>query len=148
MKSDSLTLAGGVQRFTVSLPRKLFTQFERMIHSKGFSNRSQAVTDLVSKAVSEHQTKISNTVMTGVLTVIYEHRKRDLQNRLTQLQHKYLKEIISIQLIHLENDHSLQVLLMQGPGKRLKMISDEFITCKGVKQGKLELSATIIPQLY
>ena len=148
MISETTDVAGGVERFTVSLPRKLFSQFERMIRTRGFANRSQAVTDLVSKAVSEHNTKITNSVMTGVLTLIYEHRRKDIQNRLTDIQHKYLKEIISIQVVHLEKDHSLQVLLMQGPGKRLKTISDELITCKGVKQGKLELSATIIPQLY
>ncbi|MEM9398730.1 MAG: nickel-responsive transcriptional regulator NikR [Verrucomicrobiota bacterium] len=138
----------GVERFTVCLPSALFHDFERISEQRGFASRSQAIAELVSRAVGEHRVKHSNAVMTGVLTLVYEHRKRDVQNKLTDLQHKYLKEIITVQVVHLERGHSLQVLLMQGPAKRLKKISDELITCKGVTQGKLELSSTILPQIY
>ena len=58
-----------------------------------------------------------------------------------KIQHKWLKEVISTQRVHLENHHSLEVLLVQGPGVRLKAIASELIVCKGVKHGCLNVSS-------
>jgi CopG family nickel-responsive transcriptional regulator len=50
--------------------------------------------------------------------------------------------------VHLENLHSLEVLLVQGPGARLKKIADELIACKGVKHGNLNVTSTVLPPIY
>ena len=82
------------------------------------------------------------------LCVEQKERKTGLQSRLMKIQHKYLKEIISSQHVHLENHHSLEVILAQAPGVRLKQISDELIACKGVKHGYLNVTSTILPPIY
>ena len=43
---------------------------------------------------------------------------------------------------------SLQVLLVQGPADRLKMISDRMIACRGVITGKLLMSTAILPPVH
>ena len=52
------------------------------------------------------------------------------------------------QHVHLENHHSLEVILAQAPGLRLKRIADELIACKGVKHGYLNVTSTILPPIY
>jgi CopG family nickel-responsive transcriptional regulator len=39
----------GVTRFGVSLEEPLLQQFDRLIHRKGYSNRSEALRDLIWK---------------------------------------------------------------------------------------------------
>ncbi len=71
---------------------------------------------MISEQLVQHQQRFGRQVMAGTITLIYDHAKPGLQSRLTKIQHQYLKEIISSQHVHLENHHSLEVLLVQGTG--------------------------------
>ena len=48
----------------------------------------------------------------------------------------------------LEDNHTMEVILVQGPASRLKSIADELITCKGVRSGKLTISSALIPPIH
>ncbi|WP_455198809.1 hypothetical protein, partial [Kaarinaea lacus] len=73
---------------------------------------------------------------------------RGLQKKLTDLQHKYIDEIISSLNVNLVDAQTLGVVLVQGPAKKLKKIADKMITCKGVSTGQLLMSAAIMPPLH
>jgi CopG family nickel-responsive transcriptional regulator len=103
---------------------------------------------MISEQLVQHAQKFGRQIMAGTITLIYDHAKNGLQTRLMKIQHKYLKEIISSQHVHLENHHSLEVILAQAPGLRLKRIADELIACKGVKHGYLNVTSTILPPIY
>jgi CopG family nickel-responsive transcriptional regulator len=64
---------------------------------------------MISEQLVAHATHFGKEVMAGTITLIYDHTKPSLQTRLMKTQHKYLKEIISSQHVHLENHHSLVV---------------------------------------
>jgi CopG family nickel-responsive transcriptional regulator len=49
--------------------------------------------------------------------------------------------------VHLEHHHYLEVLLVQGPARDLRKLSDTLGGCKGVKQARLQLTATAMPPL-
>ena len=86
--------------------------------------------------------------MMGLITLIYDHRKTRLQRKLTDLQHQYLREIVTIQLIHLERQHTMQVLLVQGPVQNLRRIANAAISLKGVRHGSLQLNSELLPPLF
>jgi CopG family nickel-responsive transcriptional regulator len=135
-------------RFSVSVPADVVRAFDQMAKARGFANRSQCLTALVNEAVVDHASEREEAVMMGLITFIYDHRRRNLQNRITDIQHRYLKEIITIQLVHLEKNRSLQILLVQGPARVLRQITDRFATLKGVHYGKLQLSTDLLPPLH
>jgi CopG family nickel-responsive transcriptional regulator len=135
-------------RFTVSMPAATVRGLDRVAHGRGFANRSQALATLIRESVADYDASVDDTVMMGVLTFTYDHRRRNLQNRLTDLQHRHLKEIITIQLVHLENHHSLQILLVQGPARLLRQIRDAFASLKGVQHAALQLNSTVLPPLH
>ena len=114
----------------------------------GYASRSEAISKMISEQLVQHQQQLGRQIMAGTITLIYDHAKNGLQGRLMRIQHKYLKEIISSQHVHLEQQHSLEVLLVQGPGFRLKRIADALITCRGVKHGYLNVTSTILPPIY
>jgi CopG family transcriptional regulator, nickel-responsive regulator len=139
---------GNAARITISIPEALFANLDKMVAKRGFKSRSEAISKMISEQLVRHQEELGKQIMAGTITLIYSHEKPGLQNRLMTIQHKYLKEIITSQHVHLENHHSLEVLLVQGPGARLKKIADELIACKGVKHGNLNVTSTVLPPIY
>lgn len=135
-------------RISISLPSALFDELDAMVTTRGFASRSDAISKMISEQLVQHQQQLGRQIMAGTITLIYDHTKNGLQSRLMKIQRKYLKEIISSQHVHLEHQHSLEVLLVQGPGVRLKRIADELITCRGVKHGYLNVTSTILPPIY
>jgi CopG family nickel-responsive transcriptional regulator len=135
-------------RISISLPVTLFDELDDMVAKRGYASRSDAISKMISEQLVQHQNELGKGVMAGTITLIYDHAKAGLPTRLLNLQHKWLKEVISSQRVHLENHHTLEVLLVQGPGYRLKQIASELIACKGVKHGYLTVSSTIIPPIH
>jgi CopG family transcriptional regulator, nickel-responsive regulator len=135
-------------RITISLPTSLFDELDAMVAARGFASRSQALSKMISEQLVRDAEQLGRQIMAGTITLIYDHSKPGLQSRLMKLQHGFLKEIISSQHVHLEHHHSLEVLLVQGPGRRLRQIADTLIACKGVKHGNLNVTSTILPPIY
>jgi CopG family nickel-responsive transcriptional regulator len=86
--------------------------------------------------------------MAGTVTVVYTNNRIDLRQKLARIQKVFLKEVISSQHVFLEEDHSLEVLLVQGPNRRLQMLRDEIMSCKGVTTAKLTLTGELLPPLH
>jgi CopG family transcriptional regulator, nickel-responsive regulator len=135
-------------RISISLPSTLYDELDAMVAARGYASRSEAISKMISEQLVQHQQQLGRQIMAGTITLIYDHAKSGLQGRLMRIQHRYLKEIISSQHVHLEQQHSLEVLLVQGPGFRLKRIANELITCRGVKHGYLNVTSTILPPIY
>lgn len=136
-----------VERISVSIPKSLLAQLDEMVEARGFGSRSQAISEMINTELAGHGEELGDKVMAGTITLIYDHSKQQLQNRLTEIQHKYTAEVVSSLHVHLENQHTMEVILVQGPANKLKTIADQLITCKGVKTGKLQLTAIVIPPL-
>lgn len=137
-----------VQRITISLPVDLFRQFEIMLEERGFANRSQAIAEILNQHISDYYSFKGNRVMAGTVTLLYEHRKPGLMQLLADIQHQHVNEVISSFRVLLENHHTMDVILMQGPAKVLRAITNRFLACKGVLAGRLNLTRTVMPPLH
>ena len=136
-----------VTRFSISLPAGLAAHLDRMVTRRGFKNRSQAIAEMARMHLSEVEVETGNGSTAGTISLIYDHRKRNLQAALSEIQHRYFLLIVASMHVHLEHHHYLEVLLVQGPPRQLHQLADELATCKGVKHGKLQLTAVGIPPL-
>ena len=135
-------------RITISLATTLFEDLDAMVDARGYASRSEAISKMISGEIVQHQQQLGRRILAGTITLIYDHATNGLQNRLMKIQHQYLKAIISSQHVHLENHHSLEVLLVQGPGYVLKNIAGALISCRGVKHGYLNVTSVILPPIY
>ncbi len=131
-----------VIRFGVSLDKVLLDRFDGLIGKKGYSNRSEAIRDLIrdSLVMEEWESAASETV--GSITIVYSHETRELTDTLTDLQHRYHKAIISSMHIHLDEHNCLEVIVVKGKSGDIKAIADRLIGTKGVKHGKLSVTTT------
>jgi CopG family nickel-responsive transcriptional regulator len=143
----SRTPSDKVVRFSVSLPESLLDELDTMVERRGYQSRSQAVAALARDGLVEYASQLGTASVAGTISLVYDYRKKGLQARLAAIQHKYFLLIVSNMHVHLEHHNYLEVLLVQGPAKELQKLSDELVTCRGVKNGKLNLTATAIPPL-
>ncbi len=137
-----------VSRISISLPEKLLADLDRMVKQRGFESRSQAVNEMLHQTLLEHKNDIGDDVMVGIIALFYNNAVPGLQKQLADLQVRYIDEVISSLHIHLMNNKTMEVVLVQGPARTLQMISDEMIARRGVISGKMHLVAALIPQVH
>ncbi|QJE94931.1 CopG family ribbon-helix-helix protein [Luteolibacter luteus] len=140
--------ADGLRRITVSMPEETFQAFERLVSARGFDSRSQAVAEMIHQHAAQHLGKIGTEIMAGTLTLVYDESKSALLRDLSRIFREHVAEVISSQHVLLEDEHVLEVILMQGPARTLREIANKLVTCKGVKTANLTLTPHLMPPLH
>lgn len=128
-------------RFGVSLDRRLLEEFDRHIHRRQYTNRSEALRDLIRDTLVGNEWSDERETV-GTITFVYDHHVRDLTRKLTDLQHDCQGQILSGMHVHLDHDHCLEVLVVKGRGSEIKQVADALVSVKGVKHGKLTMTTT------
>ncbi len=131
-----------LSRFGVSMDGKLLSQFDELIQQKGYSNRSEAVRDLVRHALVEDSWGNEDEQVVGTVTIVYDHHTRELAAKLTDHQHSHTDDIVSTLHIHLDAHFCLEVVVVKGTAAAVKKIADELIGTRGVVHGKLVCTTT------
>lgn len=137
-----------VNRISISLPEELQSELDAMVASRGFESRSQAINDMLRQHLVEHKRQTGNQVMVGTITILYDNSTRGLQKKLADLQYKHLDEVISSLHVHLMDNQTMEVILVQGPAEKVQAIGDEIITQRGVITGRMQLMAALIPPVH
>ena len=129
-------------RFGVSIPPKLLDRFDRSITEQGYTNRSEAIRDLIRDRLVELDWQAEEMQTVGTVTLVYDHYTRELSEKLTELQHRAHEVVVSAMHVHMDAHNCLEVLVVRGKGKDIKSIADKLISTKGVKHGKLVMTTT------
>ena len=78
----------------------------------------------------------------GTISIVYSHEVRELVDTLTDLQHRYHKQIRSGMHVHLDAHTCLEVMVVKGKSGDVRKIADQLIGTRGVKHGKLTTTTT------
>ncbi|MEI6642790.1 MAG: CopG family ribbon-helix-helix protein [Novosphingobium sp.] len=139
----------GLARLSMSLPAELFRKLDMMVTERQLPSRSQLMAELIRHALAAHEAFTRpDEMLAGTITLVYRGERGRVRHQLAQTQAHYLKEVISSQHVFLEDDQSLEVLLVQGPAARLKDLSDALRRVRGVQQLELVTTTALLPQLY
>ncbi|MFH1071341.1 MAG: nickel-responsive transcriptional regulator NikR [Candidatus Glassbacteria bacterium] len=131
-----------IVRFGVSIEDDLASRFDQHIRSEGYSNRSEALRDLIREHLATEQLSHDRTPAVGSLSLIYDHHQHNLQDTLNQLEHEYHQLVVSSLHVHIDHDNCLEVVILKGPNCWIKKVADRLVATRGVKHGKLTLTAT------
>lgn len=125
---------------------KLLKKFDSVMRERGYTNRSEAIRDLMRDAIVSSEWERGGNVV-GALTLVYDHDVRGVADKLTDLQHKYHANVISGMHIHLDEHNCMELLVLRGPAKEVREAADSLISARGVKHGKL-VASTIGKGVY
>ena len=130
-----------VTRFGVSLESELLDALDDYVKENNFPNRSQAIRQLIERNLVERKWQCNHQVA-GAITLVYDHHKRDLGRKITDIQHDYFQEILATQHFHLSHETCMEIIAVKGQASRLTELSDKLISLKGIEHGKLVMTKT------
>jgi CopG family nickel-responsive transcriptional regulator len=130
-----------VTRTGVSIEPELLDKFDRFIAKRGYKNRSEALRDLIRESLITEDIE-QNRPVVATLSMIYDHHRHDLSNKLNQLQHHSHENVMAATHVHLDHDNCLEVVIMKGRSGDVKHLADHMLSMRGVKHGKLVITST------
>lgn len=125
-----------LKRFGVSLEEEILLELDRLVERHNFPNRSQAIRYLIRSTLVQEKIRDDQEVA-GAIVIVYDHHKRDLLNKLMDVQHDYHDIILSTQHVHLSHDLCLETIALKGKATRLTELGNKVISLKGIKHGKI-----------
>jgi len=128
-------------RFGVSLDKELLSKFDKHIKDKNYPTRSKAIGDLIRENLVRKEW-IEGKEVVGAITLVYNHNKRELVNKLTDIQHDFHQVIISSQHIHLDENNCLEIVVVKGKPREVEKLAYRLKSTKGVKHGSLTMATT------
>jgi CopG family nickel-responsive transcriptional regulator len=129
-----------MERITISLDAELAGEFDRLIQSRGYRNRSEAVRDMLRAQLEQfRQTREESKHCIANLSYIYNHHERDLAERLTGLQHDHHNLTIATMHAHLDHEHCIESVILRGPTSEVSRFADAIKAERGVRHGQLNL---------
>jgi CopG family nickel-responsive transcriptional regulator len=130
-----------VERVSLAIERDLIERFDQLLARSGHSNRSEAIRDLMRSRVVDEEWGAGRGESVATVTIVYDHTKRDLADRLLEVGHDHHRMILATMHVHLDDSHCLEVTALRGKPADLRHFADHLIGMKGVRHGKLVMSS-------
>lgn len=127
-------------RFTVSIEPPLYERMEQMVADRNYGNRSEFIRDLVRESIVAETWKAGKEAV-GTITLIYNHHKRRLSEKLTAIQHHHHHLVMSAMHVHLDHDLCVEAVMVRGPAKDLQDMADVLRREKGVLHAALSMTS-------
>jgi CopG family nickel-responsive transcriptional regulator len=129
-----------MQRFTISLDERLAAEFDALMRTRGYGNRSEAVRDLLRGRIErERLARGEAPYSVGCLSYVYNHHERDLAERLTALAHDHHDLVVSATHAHLDHESCMETVILRGRTQEVRAYGDSVIAERGVRHGSLSL---------
>lgn len=133
----------------MTLPRQLSQQLDALVRERGLPSRSGWVADLIRSDLAAHGAASQpDELLAGTVTIVYLTKAARVRRQLAATLTAFLKEVISSQHVFLEGGQSLEVLIVQGPARRLREMSDAIRAVRGVQQLRLATTMALVPPLH
>jgi CopG family nickel-responsive transcriptional regulator len=126
----------------VSLEADLLQDFDKYCHEGRFATRSEAIRQLLRETLTSHAWSADAGDAAATLTLVYDHHRTKLTDRLLELQHHHADMVVSTMHVHLDHDNCLEVIVLRGRAGALQGIANELRGLKGIHKGQLVLART------
>ena len=130
-----------IVRFGVSMEKELLKSFDTYIKKEKYKNRSEAIRDLIRKELVSEEWEEGKEVA-GCIVLVYNHHKRELVEKIMDIQHNFHQVVISTQHIHMDKENCLEIIAVKGNVKKIKSLYNSLRSLKGVKYTSISKATT------
>jgi CopG family transcriptional regulator, nickel-responsive regulator len=132
-----------MQRVTITIDDELMTELDRIIASRGYQNRSEAIRDLARAGIREAAESLdAKRECVAAVIYIYDHAARELPKRLTETFHDHHELALSSLHVHLDQDSCMEVSVLKGKTGTVQHFAEHVIAERGVRHGRIVLMPT------
>ena len=129
-------MSSNLVRASLAIEEDLLERFDRSIERSGHGNRSEAVRDLIRAHLLEASWGEGTTNALASVTLIYDHRRRNLARQIEEHGHAHHDAIVSSMHIHLSPHLCMEVVVLRGEPTELRQVADHLIGLPGVLHGQ------------
>jgi len=127
-----------MQRVTITIDDDLMAELDRIIESRGYQNRSEAIRDLARAGIREASERLDGERdCVAALVYVYDHAARQLPRRLTETFHDHHELSLSSLHVHLDHDSCLEVTVLRGKSGEVQHFAEHVIAERGVRHGRV-----------
>lgn len=127
-------------RFGVSIDKDLLAAFDGVIRGQKYPTRSKALEDLMRQTVCSQQLTNDTARVVGSIDIVYDHHKRELLTKLTDIQHDFQDIILASQHIHLDHHNCFEIIIVKGEKRTIEKLAALVKAAKGVTHSSLRLT--------
>ena len=131
-----------IERIGISLEKELLSVFDPVIEEDGYTTRSEAIRDLIREHMSRKQLSNPSANAVAGVFLIYNHHETKLPQKLVDLQHSHLLQVIASTHVHLDHHNCLEVIILKGKVKEIEKLGNNIASLKGVKLSRMNLMAS------
>lgn len=128
-------------RLSLSIEKPLFDRLEKLVRQRGYENRSEFVRDMIRERLVEGEWEKDREVL-GTITLVYDHHRRQLTERLIHLQHHHHGSVLATTHVHLTRELCAEVILVKGRASLVRKLADLMHQQKGVLHAELSMTST------
>ena len=127
-----------MHRITITIDDSLMSDLERVIETRGYQNRSEAIRDLARAGIQQAlQDAGKGRDCVGALVYVYDHSARDLAKRLVHCFHDHHDISMATLHVHLDHESCMEVTVLKGRTTEVQKVADGVIAERGVRHGRL-----------
>ena len=127
-----------MHRITITIDDDLMTEVDRLIATRGYQNRSEAIRDLARGGLAQAAQDASDgRDCVGALVYVYNHSARRLADRLVNSFHEHHDIALATMHVHLDHDTCMEVAVLRGHNRDVQQFADHLIAERGVRHGRL-----------
>lgn len=127
-------------RLSLSLEDTLLDKLSALVQDGGYENRSEYIRDLIRDEIARKQWSSGGEVI-GTLTLIYNHHRRGLTEKLVDLQHHCHCRVLASTHVHLSHEICAEMIMMKGRGGEIEELANAMKRLKGVLKAELAAGA-------
>ena len=131
----------GVVRLSFSIEKSLWEKLQNLVTQEGYANRSEFIRDLIRDKLVEKQWE-ENEEAIGTITFVYNHHIPKLNDKILNVQHKYLNVILTTTHIHLDHQLCAETILVRGRAYKIQELCSALRNQKGVLHASISISST------
>lgn len=128
-------------RLSFTIEESLWQRMESMREAAGYSNRSEYIRDLVRSRIVD-ETWNANKEAIGTITLVYNHEKRQLSEKLTSMQHEHHHAVLATTHVHLDRHLCAEMIMVQGKAGLIRTMAEAMRKQKGILHVSLSMSST------
>ena len=120
-----------VRKFGVYLTDELYEKLQEYMDKLSIRSKSKLLQDALRLFIVEHQWKLGGNVV-GLIGIVYDHEYPDVDNRLTDVQHRYISLIVSTVHIHLDKRKCMLAIIVRGDAEKIRKLLNDLMNIRGV----------------
>ncbi len=132
-----------MMRISMSLPKKLLSEFDEVLKDRGYNSRSKGIRDALKDYIVRYQwMKEVEGDRVGIVAVIYDHHYTGVMEDLTDIQHEFRDYINATMHIHMTEKNCLEVIVVKGDAQKIRTLTEKIMRLKGVEHVKLTTTSS------